>query len=349
MKIHLLDTDPRQYTDPTYLSNMGSFSIVAHGFNSALKQIGAYAEADEADFVGICDGLNLGFKYKNKKSFIINVWDCINVLPNELIQTKVNNPNLILLGLSNQITNLWQKSGFKCLTAMPGCDTKFWHQTEPKNQEFTFFFNSFANIRSGLELAVEAFQLSFPLNYSSQKVKLFITNTSSSPILQKYLDSKKQYCNLSYQLGKRISFNEMRTLYSQSHVSLNVMRHSSWGLNIHEAMACGCLPIIGNFCPSNEIVDNNHSIFLSPDRTMTIQHVAFYLKAYGLHNAYGNNFTYKEEPLIYGYSVAEYAQKMKDAYYNWNQYKEIDYRQFVVENWSWEKAALNLINQLKQS
>lgn len=344
LKIHLLDTDPRKNTDPNYHTNMGSFSIVANGFNNGLKTIGAYAEPEEADYVGICDGLNLGFKYQNKKTFVINVWDCINVLPQELVMTRKYNPNLILFGLSNQISNLWQKYNFPCETTMPGCDASFWYQTSPKNKEFTFFFNSFGNVRSGLDLAVKAFSKAFS---KKDNVRLLINNTSESKILHDTLTKFSLISNISFRLGKRISFTEMRDLYSSSHISLNVMRHSSWGLNIHEAMACGCFPIVGDFCPSNEIVDYEHALFLKPKNEILIKDKLIELLDFGLQNAYGG-FTYKEQPLFYDYSIEEYASLMRQCYEKWNSIKEIDTRQYILNNWSWEKAAKNLYTKLNE-
>jgi glycosyltransferase involved in cell wall biosynthesis len=324
---------------------MGSFSIVANGFNKGLKEIGCYAEPDDADFVGICDGLNFGFRYKNKKRFIINVWDCINTLPIELTNARFNNSDMILLGLSNQITNLWKKHGAKCSTVMPGCDTDFWKPTVPKNETFTFFFNSFANVRSGLEIALEAYSL---WAKDRKDVQLLIQNTSESKVLKSVLQEYKEAgYNINYSLGNRISFEEMRDLYSQSHVSLNVMHHSSWGLGVHEAMACGCIPIIGDFCPSNEMMDKDNCITISPSCEVDIAEYYDKIgKLYGLHSAYGN-FNYGEQPRFYDYSRVEYGNMMFELYKKYKLYSSYDYRGYVQNNWSWKQAATNLVKTLQ--
>lgn len=345
MKIHLLDTDSRRFSDPDYYTNMGSFSIVANGFNKGLKEINCYAEPDDADFVGICDGLNFDFRYKNKKRFLINVWDCINTIPQELFYARCRNNDLILLGLSNQVTKLWKKHGSECKTVMPGCDTDFWKPTLPKNGPFTFLFNSFANIRSGLEIALEAYSL---WAKDRTDVQLFIQNTSDNPRLRAVLEEYKQAgYNVKYSLGNRISFEDMRDLYSQSHVSLNVMHHSSWGLNIHEAMACGCLPIVGDFSPSNEMVDSSNCLKITPSCEVEIdKYNKSFGSLYGLHNAYGN-FTYGEPPRFYDYSRYDYANMMIEVVSKWKSgYSDIDTRTYVKDNWSWAKAAQNLVEAL---
>lgn len=345
MKIHLFDTDNRRFSDPSYPTNMGSFSIVANGFNKGLKEIGHYAEPDEADFVGICDSLNFNFRYKNKKRFIINVWDCINVLPNELINIRKSNSDMILFGLSNQITNLWKKFGYECKTTMPGCDTDFWKPTLPKNGPFTFFFNSYANVRSGLEIVLEAYSL---WAKDRKDVQLFIQNTSENEQLKNVLtEFKEAGFNIKFCLGNRISFDDMRALYSQSHVSLNVMHHSSWGLGVHESMACGCIPIVGDFSPSNEMVDKDNCVIIPPTCEVDIQEYSDKIGSlYGLTSSYGN-FHYDEPPRFYDYSRIDYANMMVEIHQRWKEYSKINHRDYVIKNWSWKQAAENLVKVLQ--
>jgi hypothetical protein len=342
MKIHFYDTDPRKNTDPLYSTNMGSFGVVAAGFNKGLKEIGAYAEPDDADWVGICDGLNLGFKYKDKPSFILNVWDMINVLPEELVQIQgYHRPKM--LGLSSQVTNLWRKYGVECNTVMPGCDSSFWEQSVSKNDKFTFLFNSFANVRSGLDLAITSFVMAFP---PEESVRLIIKSTLNSDYIKTYIQG---YRDLGYDIeyiDERYSFEKIRDLYSQSHCSLNVMRHSSWGLNIHEACACNTICIVGDFCPSNEIVTKQQALFISPNKEVEIPTVVPNLiKEWGLHNAYGN-FTYRETPRFYSYDYQEYADIMKKVYLCRDYYAMTNTRSFVEKDWTWRKSAERLMEVL---
>jgi hypothetical protein len=344
MKISFVDTDPRALTDPLYKTNMGSFSIVAHGFNLGLKNIGCYAEPDDADFVGICDALNIGFKYKNKPSFIVNVWDTINALPEFLVQ-NARNLDTRILGLSDQITQLWRKYGVECETAMPGCSYKFWTPVVEKQEreETIFLFNSFANVRSGLDLAVEAFSRAFT---KKDNAILIIKNTESNPTLEKYLSESLKNCKFHYITG-RSSFYDMRELYRLSDYSLNVMRMSSYGLGIHEALACGCIPIVGNFNPSNRIVKGLSSFLINPTAEINIKDKLPELIGKGLHNAYGN-FKYIEEPRFYDYSIDEYAKLLRHLH----EYKvrcnvELE-RDKLGVSWSWEGAAENLVKQLNE-
>lgn len=344
LKVHLLDTDPRKFTDPLYFTNMGSFSIVAHGFNKGLKEIGAYAEPDEADFVGICDALNIGFQYKNKPSFIINVWDTINVLPEFLVR-NASNSKARILGLSDQVTQLWLKRGIDCRTTMPGCNVDFWcpGAKNLEREETIFLFNSFANVRSGLDLALEAFSQAFTRD---DRATLIIKNTDSNEKLEKYISEKSQNCKILYLKG-RSSFMDMRELYRFSDYSLNVMSMSSWGLGIHEAISCGCIPIVGNFNPSNIIVEGFNAFSLNPIQKIKIYDKIPELVEKGFHNAYGN-FEYAEPPLFYDYSIDEYSKLLRYLYKNKIK-PDVDLeRKKLREKWSWGKAAENLVKELEK-
>ena len=339
MRIHVADLDPRQYSDPDYLTNCGSFAIVARELNQGLKEIGAYSEPDDADCVGICDGLNMGFKYKDKKSFVINVWDMINVLPEELVNAARYHKQTIF-GLSNQVTDLWKRYGISCSTVMPGCNTNFWMPTSSKTEQFTFLFNSFSNVRSGLDLALFSFCEAF---HDDPDTKLIIKNTSSSIHLANMIQriANDTHSNVSY-IDQRMSFESIRYLYSCSHVSLNVMRHSSWGLNIHESAACGCLPVVGDFCPSNEM---EVGVFLKPTKAIPIDSILKELVGLGLHDAYGN-FSYREEPLFYDYDVDAYADLLKNIHRNWDAMSKLDFRPIIQRNWTWKKSAELLLKGL---
>lgn len=343
MKIHIHDTDPRFNTDPNYLKTMGSFGVVAHGFNSGLKEIGAYAEAKDCDWFGICDGLNLGFDYLNKKTFSLHVWDCINSLPTALINIQ-KRTNQKIVGLSPQVSSLWNKYGVDAKYAMPGCDTNFWHQTKPKNENITFLFNSFGNVRSGLDLALQAFFQAFE---GRREVKLIVKNINSSPKLKETIRLFSQYLNIEF-IDDRITNEQMRDLYSESHFTLNVMRHSSWGLNIHEAAACGCIPIVGDFHPSSDMISKESAIFLQPSGEVEIPEIIPHLvNNFGLHNAYGH-LSYDEVPRIYDYSVDGYALILRNvALMTKDSFKLVDPRKEVVQNWTWAKAAENLIKALE--
>lgn len=336
MKISFFDDDPRQFTDSeNYPVNHGPFSEVAIQMNRALDKLGLYAPPDEADFVGKCDGMQLNFQYKDKKSFLIHVWETSNCLPHFFLQQK--NIGQILFGLSEQISNLWHRHGFKDVkTVYAGCDTEYWHQTQEKDKVFTFLHVNSSNIRSGLDLTITAFYNAFK---NSKDAKLLIKDTNTST---KLLDSIKFFqdkgCNIEY-ISERLPSDKVRDLYSRSHVCLNVLRATSFGLPLLESSACNCLCVTGDVPPTNEIINNENGVLIPPLKEVELYKLNYLIEDWGLLNCYPD-FPYLEKPKVWDYSLFEYSEFLKDIYNEWdNVYKKIDTRTDVVEDWQWEQQA----------
>jgi glycosyltransferase involved in cell wall biosynthesis len=346
--IHLLDNDPRQFSEPeNYKYNHGSLASVMININNELKKINLYSDADQAEWVGVCDPLNIGFKYQDKKSFIISCWETANTLSyyhlNSAKQSKQK-----LLGMSNQITNLWRKYGLNCETLHLGTDTEFWYPTKDKDKDkFVFILPLATFTRSAIDLTLEAFSIAFKNN---KDVVLKLKDTGSSPrFLQKIKEFQTMGLNIEHYTG-RWSMQELRDFYSSAHVCLTLQRAASFGLIITESMSCNTLNLTGNIQPFNEIVNKEVSVMLDSVGLASIPQSADYLvHEWGLMNSYPN-FDYPEEPLFYHFDKNQYAEKMLECYNQWtNKYSKIDYRQYIKDNFTWEKTAKNLIEFLKDN
>jgi len=342
--IHLLDSDPRQFTDSeNYKYNHGSLSSVMININNEFKKNGLYAHPDQAQWVGICDGLNVGFKYKDKESFVISCWEMANTLPMFMLQTA-RNTNQKLIGMSNQITNLWRKYGFECSTIHLGADTNFWYQSKDKNKDkFVFILPLATFLRSGIDLSIEAFNLAFNGN---KNVILKIKDTESNDIYKNKIEQyKNKGCNIEYYSG-RWSMQELRDFYSSAHVCLSLQRSASFGLVITESMACNTLNITADAPPFNEFLNNDISLLVKTKGLISINSIAHELiNNWGFMNNYGN-FQYPEEPLFYDFDIYEYAKIMKKAYDDWDFLYKKQYRKYIIDNYTWEKTANNLKNIL---
>jgi glycosyltransferase involved in cell wall biosynthesis len=346
--IHLLDNDPRQFSEPeNYKYNHGSLSSVMININQELKKINSYSDAEQAEWVGVCAPLDIGFKYKDKKSFIISCWETANTLSyfhlNSAKQSKQK-----LLGMSNQITNLWRKYGLDCKTLHLGADTEFWQPTKEKDKQKFVFILPFATFtRSAIDLALEAFSIAFKNN---KDVVLKLKDTEASPkYLSKIEEYKKLGLNIEHHTG-RWSMQELRDFYSSAHVCLTLQRAASFGLVISESMSCNTLNLTGNIEPSNEIVNKEISVMVDPIGLSSIPQSTNYLvQEWGFINAYPN-FDYPEEPLFYHFDKNQYAEKMLECYNQWDaKYSKLNYREYIKQNFTWEKTAKNLINILNEN
>lgn len=341
MNIHLYDDDERQFTDSkSYPTNHGPFSHISIELNKALKKLNYYSDPDAADWVGFNTGLNLTFRYKNKKPFIITVWEVENCLPIQLLRMYYGQK---IFGLSNQITKLWNKYNIPAQTIYPGCDTNFWKQTLAKNEIFTFLHVNSSNVRSGIDLTLQAFHNAFCNN---KNVKLVIKDTNNSEILNKKIAELKNLgSNIEY-ISQRMHNYQIRDLYSSSHVCLNLIRMTSFGLPLLECSACNCLCLTGDVEPTNEIIKENTGILLKPSNLIPLYPKIQELeKDYGLMNCYPN-FQYPETPLFYDFNIEEYTELLKNIFNNWQKYSIIDTRTPIVNDWTWDKSAKILLSNL---
>ena len=342
--IHMHETDPRFYSDPTFIDNHGSFSVINYGINQGLKNINAYANIDDANFIGYASSLDFDTYHRNKKSFYITVWETINSLTHYHIQ-KLKHSDKILFGMSDQITNLYLKEGIRCKTLHCGCDTDFWKPTLPKNEKFTFIHVNSTNIRSGIDLTLEAFDKAFRHN---KDVQLIIkdTNLNNYQFLKKISEFVDKGCSIIY-IQKRMTRQQIRDLYSQSHVGLNLLRMTSWGFPLHEMSSCGCYCITGNFEPTNVLLNNKFATLINPIRKINIQDTLDYLvNHWGLLNCYGG-FSYPEQPQFYDFDIDEYAEILKQVFHNWDYYQTIDTRSPIKNDWSWTNTAKQLLQELQ--
>ncbi len=228
-------------------------------------------------------------------------------------------------------------------TIYPGCDTQFWHQTLPKNKDFTFLHINSSNIRSGLDLTLLAFTEAFKGN---KNVKLIVKDTNVSPTLSARISTFiSQGANIEY-ITERMHDYQIRDLYSKSHVCLNLQRMASFGLALLESSACNCLSVTGDAPPFNEVVSKDNAVLVPVSNQIPIWHKNEELiKDWGLIDCYPN-FTYNESPLFYDYDLRQYTDKLIDIYENWDKYRIIDTRSPITDNWTWEKACKTLINKL---
>lgn len=345
MKIHLYDTNPEVKLNP---NSPLSFETVHWNLNAALKELGCYAEPDDADFVGTLSSLDICFKYKDKPSFLIHVWETLNSIPLPLYRQALA-CNQRVFGLSDQITNLWRKMQYPRVgTVYGGCNTDFWKPTKPKNPDFFQFLHiSHSNVRSGLEMTLIAFDHAFALN---PEVKLVIKDINpqapDSPLLARIAEFRKNGTKIDY-ISERWDLEQLRDLYSESHVTLSLLRATSFGLPLLEASACESLVITGDIPSPNEIITPDFGILVAPERAVPIRPRLQHLTEYwGLKNAYPPNLTYLEEPMFADYDVHEYAHALRATRRNYITLKDLPMRKTVIERWNWKRGATALINHL---
>jgi len=343
--IHLYEDDPRFMSDPIFSDDHGSFSVINYGINNELKKINKYSDLRGSEWVGVPSSLNFTQEFSGKKMFYITVWETINKLTNFHIES-LKGKNKILLGMSDQVSDLYKKEGIQCETLHCGCDTDFWKPTIVKNKKFTFIHVNNSNVRSGLDLTVRAFHSAFQNNPDIQLI-IKDTNQNNPTLINKIKEFQDKGSQIVY-VSRRFTRQEIRDLYSSSHVGLNLLRMTSWGFPLHEMSACGALVVTGDFSPTNILVNKNYGILIKPSKEVNIsEKLPELCDEWGLINSYGS-FSYSEQPRFYDFDVEEYASLLKNIYVNWSIYQNLDLRSPIINQWKWSDTAENLIRILKK-
>lgn len=113
-----------------------------------------------------------------------------------------------------------------------------------------------------------------------------------------------------------------------------------------DCSACESLCVTGDFEPTNELIQPDRGVLLKPSRLVSLNNIIPNLvNEWGLYNCYGH-FPHFEEPCIYDFDVNEYASLLQTIYNQWDKYNKIDTRSPIISDWSWDRSALTLKNQL---
>lgn len=341
MKIHFLERDGRK-NDLDFKQTMGSFSVICSILEKGLRELGVYTDdINEATHVGIADALATDFNIPNKRCFGIFFVDCANTIPTIALQRLYQNKNLKMFSINKHTSDLYKEHGFECNVVGPGLDSDFWVPNSVKYPIFTFLHTGFSNIRSGLDILIQAYDLAFR---HIPNVRLIIKNTSESVVLASKIAHYKQSNNIIYLQG-RMTATQIKELYQQSQVLCSVFRHSGHGLPIGEASACNCLPLVGDFAPSNEIVDPSFGVLLKPSRLVKMNEIKSSLvNEWGLTDTFGG-LQFPEEPLVCDYDIKEYAKTLRDIYENYHNYTNI--RENCLKKWDYLQSAKNLLKYLE--
>src|SRR6266498_671789 len=334
MLIKFLERDNRQ-NESNFQETCGSFTVIQNIIKIGLKKLGYYTEnINEATHVGFADSLDLSTEIQRKINFRIIFYDTINTLTKYHINQIKNNTNIRLFSINQHISDLFAKFDIKCCVIGPGLNTDYWVRTQNQNPDyFTILSTNFSNHRSSIDLLIQAFNIAFNGN---SEVRLLLKNTSNSERLVKKIEEYKNCGNNIKYINKRMTFSELRDMFSDAHLVSNIFRFSQHGLSIGECQSVGALSLAGGFDPSNKI--NGNGIYLKPSKAVEIRKMLPYLvNEWGLTDCFGN-LEHFEEPLMYDYDKEELANLLKQIYLNWNEkYSKIDTRTPIVERWNWEK------------
>ena len=350
MKLWCYDDDGRIQTEGynKYILNAGSFATITHNLNQELNTLGKLGTEQEADTVIFTSGLKWDFGFSHRTRVLINVWES-NILPEILIAFRKRLEKYgkyHVMGLSDQISNLWTETGYHTPTVDIGADTEFWKPSLAKKADkFTILSVTSCNFRSGIEQTIGAF---IKAADKDNDMRLIIKNTDERAKRLPFIieDARIQGYDIQY-ICRRMNLMEIRDLMASSHVLAYNVHHTSAGLPVLEAAAMELPCIVGNFCPTNGYpVCETLSCLPVP-----ITRLKPYLCGeWGLPYTFDGLGVNEDKAFLYWFEEAEFAEKllkMKHSYANYIE-KAKECRKQVLERWTWKHSCEQLITNLRK-
>jgi len=182
---------------------------------------------------------------------------------------------------SNYIKDVFTRGGLNPeeVSVVPnGFDDKIFNKKEaPKTiynidpDKFNFVYVGNSQWRKGLDLLINAWHRSFK---SFDNARLIIKDNPSiygkNNVINEVI--KMQYktnCAPVTYIDDNLSNEDMANLYKASKVVIHPYRAEGCGMHIQEAVACGCLPIVPDKGPHNDLIPEDVGVRI-PTRNQTI-------------------------------------------------------------------------------
>lgn len=348
MKIFCYDDDPRLKSEglEAYSRNSGSFAVVTNGLNKELAKLGLLGTEEDADIVGFASGLGWDFGFKDRKRFLINVWET-NILPERLLRERyvLEGDNYQVFGLSEQISQVWRDYDFPTETVDIGCDTDFWAPQDIKrNSKFTILCTASCNFRSGIYDLLYSFSLAY---LKDKDMRLIIKNTDERarrlPQLIKTMQERGY--DVEY-ICERQDVYQVRELMAKCHLMSYPVINTSAGLPILESGAMELPVIVNDFCPVN-LYPVCEKVKVEPKTIAEMKHTL--IEHGGLPYTFPEGWIDETKAFVYWPNFEDFSEKIlkiKNSYDIYSQ-RAKDCRKEVIKRWTWAHSCQQLLNNLK--
>lgn len=321
-------------------SEFGSFTVVARKLNKEFLKLGVLGDFNDSDCIVIYPEV---FETEQKWRKQIPYLACEYSLAPKIVIDKLKLYNPLVLAISDFAKNNIINSGYtKVETVHLGVDSDIWYPTSEKSKEiFTYLTVNTSNERSGLEKLVAAFN-----KFSENKnVQLIIKDGKNLPF-GNYLKSLNNP-KIIY-IGDILPEDQLRNLYSQSHLFLYTNNTTSFGMTPLEAVLCGTPTIVTLGSALKEFIPEWTQPYKikTTYKQLTIDSIRQW-QEYGI-SCFPEYFLNLFQGPIYGERVDEedILNVLEFSFANYEKYSIIKdkHKQEILSNYTWENTAKNILN-----
>lgn len=326
------------------LNECGSFTIVARKLNQQFNKLGVIGDISDPDTFVIYPEV---FDTERKWNRHIPYLACEYSLAPKIVIDRLKSYNPPVFAISEFAKNNLVNSGYDNVKAIHlGTDPELWFNTNvEKFEKFTYLTVNTSNERSGFEKLIPAF-----IDFSKDKDVFLIIKDQSNPAFRKFIDSLNNP-KIIY-IDKKIPESDLRDLYNRSHIFVYANNTTSFGMNPMDSVLCGtpCVTTLGSalkeFIPEWSQPAKIKTLVKELDESSIRE-----WRSLGI-NCFHEGFLKAFASKIYGERVIEkdILNCLEYSYNNYEEYKYIaqKHKDFIISNYTWEKCAANIINELKK-
>lgn len=323
-------------------SEHGSFTVVSRKLNEQFCKLGVLGDPKDPEcFVIYCEVFDTAQKWQRHIPYLA----CEYSMTPTVVIHKLNYYKPLVLSISEFAKHNLINSGYHNVKAIHlGTSPDCWFKTDDaKFDTFTYLTVNTSNERSGYESLIPSF-----IEFSKNKNVKLIIKDQENTAFRKFIE--KLNCNKIEYIGKPFSEEELRVLYNKSHLFIYANNTTSFGMNAMDSVLCGtpCITTYGSAL-KEFIPEWSQPIKIRTEMKCLDENSIKEWTKIGI-NCFPPDFLNFFSGKIYGERVLkeDILEALEYSYYNYKEYLSIAsrHKQFILENYTWEKCANKIIEKL---
>jgi glycosyltransferase involved in cell wall biosynthesis len=333
------------YNDKLFSPNeFGSFTVVARKLNEFFHKAGVLGNIlDHNTWVIYPEVFDTEQKWKKQIPYLA----CEYNLAPQIVIHKLKQYHPPVLSISDFAKNNLNNSGYSRVeTVHLGTDPSLWYKTqESKFSTFTFLTVNSSNERSGYEKLIPSF-----IEFSYDKDVNLIIKDGKNKAFKEYIHSLN-HSKIIY-VDDMLSEEELRKLYNKSHVFLYTNNTTSFGMNPLDAVLCGTPAITTYGSALKEFIPEwTQPIKIRTELTKITPELILEWNKFGI-SCFPVSFLSIFGGDVYSEIVNEkdILLSLKYSFENYNDLldKTNLHKQYILDNFTWDKCIQKIIEKVKQ-
>lgn len=314
-----------------------SSSIIIDRLNEGAKKVGLYDENGKIVYYSTTANTN-----GERCDAILCVYE--TSFPNPIIQNARGRP---LIGCS--LHNLFFVDDIYPLNISAYCqlgvDSERFKPIPVRKDKFRFLAFCESNVRSGLDVVLQAFCDSFP----NGEAQLYIKDRGATEKFKAHVQSFKRNSDIIHDTENTESFDNVVKLYNSADYLVATARSSTWCMPVLEGMSCGVPAITVNYTGPSEYVKDDFNGLIVKHRLelMNQTHINSMVKDFGYRHHMFSTSQHLVPPYWAEPCLDDLSRIMSQVVDSHDKYPYLSRNaRATAEQFTWERGAATLSTAL---